>query len=108
MTTKADLYRIIDALPEALTDAAAQRLEELQSPEQIAQTLKRRLTFDQLCELVAWLQEELDPLERRLLTAPFDDEPETEDEREAVAEAYEDLRAGRVIGGTEVRRELEL
>ena len=40
MTTKADLYRLIDALPEELGDAAARRLEDLQRPEQLAQTLK--------------------------------------------------------------------
>ncbi|HLZ71039.1 MAG TPA: hypothetical protein VKV26_14150 [Dehalococcoidia bacterium] len=108
MTTMADLYRLIDSLPDELAEAAARRLEELQGPEQLAQELKQRLPFDQLCELVAWLQEGLDPVRQRLLTAPFDDEPETEEEREAVAEAYEDLRSGRVISGAEARRELGL
>ncbi len=108
MTTKADLHRMIDALPEDLADAAARRLEDLQGPEQLAQLLKQRLTFDQLCELVAWLQEGLDPVERRLLTAPFDDEPETEEERESVAEAYEELRQGRLEDAADVRRELGL
>lgn len=47
-----------------------------------------------------------EPLLRRLWTAPYDDEPETEEERQAVAEAYEDISAGRVRPWEEVRREL--
>lgn len=105
MTNKADLHRLIDTLPETLTDEAAYRLEELQDPEHLAQTLTRRLTFDQLSELVSWLQQGLDPVERRLLTAPFDDEPVGAEEQSAIAEARADLAAGRVVGGAGVRRE---
>lgn len=42
---------------------------------------------------------------RRLL-APIDDEPETVEEREAVAEARADYAAGRVKTTGQVRREL--
>jgi hypothetical protein len=105
MTNKADLHRLIESLPETLTDEAAYRLEELQNPEHLAEALKRRLTFDQLCELVAWLQQGLDPLERRLLTAAFDDEPVGAAEQAAIADAYEDLAASRTVSGAEVRRE---
>jgi hypothetical protein len=105
MTNKADLHRLVDALPDSLTDEAAHRLEELQDPEHLAEALKRRLTFDQLCELVAWLQGGLDPLERRLLIAPFDDEPAEPDEEAAIAEARKDLAGGRSASGAEVRRE---
>ncbi|MHB8576241.1 MAG: hypothetical protein ACYDCQ_13025, partial [Dehalococcoidia bacterium] len=104
MTTKAELHELVEALPDALTGEAARRLADLQEVRQLAAALKSRLSFDQLAELVAWLQEDLDPLERALLTAPFDDEPETDEERAAVAEAREDIAAGRVMSGAELRR----
>ena len=50
----------------------------------------------------------IDPVLRTLLNAPLDDEPETEAERRAVAEAKEDLAAGRVLTTEEVKRELGL
>ena len=49
-----------------------------------------------------------DPVLRAFLSAPLDDEPETEEERQAVAEAKEDLAAGRVISDEDLRRELGL
>ena len=39
---------------------------------------------------------------------PLDDEPETAEERVAVAAAWEDVRAGRVIPQEEIERELGL
>jgi predicted transcriptional regulator len=45
-----------------------------------------------------------DPVLRALENAPFDDEPETEEERAAVAEAWEDVRAGRLIPHEEVAK----
>lgn len=45
-----------------------------------------------------------DPVLRALREAPLDDEPETEEERAAIAEAIEDERAGRLIPHEEVRR----
>lgn len=47
-----------------------------------------------------------DPVLRALLTAPEDDEPETDEEREAVREALEDIAAGRLIPHEQVRREV--
>ena len=41
-----------------------------------------------------------------LRDAPIDDEPETDEERAAVAEAREDLAAGRVVSHEQTRREL--
>ena len=46
-----------------------------------------------------------DPVLRALIEAPEDDEPETDEERAAVAEAYEDLAAGRVVSFEDVKRE---
>ncbi len=49
-----------------------------------------------------------DPVLRAFLNAPEDDEPESEEERAAVEEAYEDLKAGRVVSDEELKRELGL
>jgi len=108
MTTKAELHQLIDALPENQTEEAARRLAGLQDMEQLAATLKARLSFEQLCQLVAWLQEGFTPLERSLLTAPWDDEPETDEERAAVAEARAEFDRGEWLTTEEVRRELGL
>lgn len=43
-----------------------------------------------------------------LRTAPFDDEPYTDEEREGVRKAREDVRAGRVMSTDELRRRLGL
>ena len=86
MTTKTDakaeLRRLIDELSEA--DLYA---------------LKR---------FAEYLRAESDPLLRALKNAPPDDELETEEERLAVAEAYEALRRGDVVSHEELRRELGL
>jgi hypothetical protein len=54
-----------------------------------------------LCTLPDWchnlgmpVAEKLDPVILSLVNAPFDDEPETEEERAAVKETREFLRAG--------------
>jgi hypothetical protein len=49
-----------------------------------------------------------DPVLKSFLTAPMVDEPETEEERIAMADAYEDLKAGRLVSLEEAKRELEL
>ena len=82
MTTKETLHKLVDRLPEDEWEAVHQMLEE-------------RLAKH-------------DPVLRAFLTAPEDDEPETEEERAAVAEAYEDLKTGRVLPWDEVKRELDL
>ena len=57
---------------------------------------------------LAYLRDVQDPVLQALLEAPEDDEPETEDERAAVAEAYKDLKAGRVVSHEEIKREFGL
>jgi hypothetical protein len=76
--SKITLHHLVDTLPDDAIDAAAQYLAQLQTD---------------------------DPVLRMLLTAPLDDEPETDEERAAVAEAYEDLRAGHVVTMEEIERE---
>ena len=49
-----------------------------------------------------------DPVLRALLNAPYDDEPVTEEEEEAVREALEDIAAGRVQTLEELEKELGL
>lgn len=49
-----------------------------------------------------------DPVLRSLMNAPLDDEPLTPEEEEAIAEAEEDIRLGRVVTSAELRRELGL
>jgi hypothetical protein len=77
MATRDTLHHLVDALPDAEVDAAERYLAALQS----------------------------DPMLRALLTAPTDDEPETDEERAAVAEAEEDVRQGRVVSMEEIKRE---
>lgn len=48
---------------------------------------------------------ERDALDELLDNAPIDDEPETEEEREAVAEAREEIRRGETVSRDEIRRE---
>jgi hypothetical protein len=49
-----------------------------------------------------------DRVARKLLTAPIDDEPETEEERAAVAEAWDAIRRGDVVSDEDLRRQLGL
>ncbi len=51
------------------------------------------------------LEEADDPVLASLLAAPEDDEPETDEERVAVEEAYADIAAGRLIPHEEIMRE---
>ncbi len=82
MTIKDRLHQLVDELPEGeASNAAAEALEQLR---------------------LYWR----DPLARKLLSAPIDDEPETEAERRATLEALEDVSAGRVLSTEELHREL--
>ncbi len=63
--TRADLHRLVDELPDESVDAAAVLLTRAK-----------------------------DPVLAALQAAPFDDEPETEEERRAVAEARADRERG--------------
>lgn len=79
ITSRTKLHQLVDELPESEI-AAAERF-------------------------LAYLRHVQDPVLRALLEAPEDDEPETEEERAAVAEAYKDLKAGRVVGHEQIKRD---
>ncbi len=81
MTTKEKLHRLVDALPEPVLDEA----------EQLLQGLAQRAD---------------DPLLRALAAAPEDDEPETEEERSAIAEARAAIARGEVEPWEHVRTDL--
>jgi hypothetical protein len=80
MSSRSDLHRLIDELPEPALPAAERSLAA-----------------------VAAQEAALPPF---LRAAPIDDEPETEAERAAVAEARETIAAGDVISDEELGREL--
>lgn len=82
VTTREKLHRLVDTLPESEHPTAVRVLEAL-----------ARIA---------------DPVRWALDHAPADDEPESEEERAAVAEAYEDVKAGRLVSHEEVKRELGL
>jgi hypothetical protein len=62
-----------------------------------AQRLLNHLAPDQVAALVHVMEVMLDPLSRKLLNAPLDDEPFTEEDRQAVAEADEWLKHNKPI-----------
>ncbi len=80
MTTKQDLHRMVDQLPESAVPEAGKLLEEL--------------------------TDERAGLPPSLRDAPWDDEPLTEEELEGLEEAREDTRAGRLVTHEEARRRL--
>lgn len=79
MVTKSDLHQLIDALPDEATAEAARRLHDLS-----------------------------DPVLHALLTAPFDDERESEAEAAAAAAGREAIRHGKVVTDDDLVRELGL
>ena len=82
MCQRSTLHRLVDSLPEEdLTTAG---------------------------RLLVGLTMTADAVERALLLAPDDDEPETPEERAAVEEALRDLREGRTVPHEEVKRLLGL
>ena len=81
-TTKDRLHQIVDDLPEG----------------EIAETAIALL--DELNRYGA------DPLARKLLSAPIDDEPETDEERAAVQEARDELARGEAVSAEEAKRRL--
>lgn len=78
MTTKDRLHQVVDAMSE---QEAADALDYIVSRGR-------------------------DPLARRLDAAPLDDEPLTDEERDSLREAHEDIAAGRVVAMQDLRREL--
>lgn len=81
MTVKERLHQLIEGLPEDRLVTAERLLAELHA-------------------------EGDDPLVRRLLEAPIDDEPVTAEDRATLAESEADLAAGRVVPHPEARRRL--
>jgi hypothetical protein len=79
MTTREALHRLVDSLPASQLDDARKLLEPL-----------------------------ADPVLTALENAPYDEEPETEEERAAVAEGRAALDAGDFVTMDELRRELGL
>lgn len=67
------------------------------------------LTEDELLDARSYLEQvraaREDPRFRRLLDAPWDDEPLTEEDLAAIAESRADVAAGRVVSNEEMRRE---
>jgi hypothetical protein len=57
---------------------------------------------------IDFVHERCDPVLRALLTAPYDDEPVTDEERAAVQEGLDALEAGDVYTMEEVEKELGL
>jgi hypothetical protein len=82
MTVKERLHQLVDGLPEEDLHTAARVLEALRATS--------------------------DPVTRALNNAPPDDEPYTEQEQAAVAEAYDEVASGQLFTLDEVRRELGL
>jgi hypothetical protein len=82
MTTKDRLHELVDTLPEGkIADAAKRMLEQLRDHGS-------------------------DPLARTLLSAPIDDESETDEERRLVEAARQELAAGHVVSHADGRRRL--
>ncbi len=77
---------------------------------QHAHQLIDRLPEMQLSGLVQFLETIIDPVTTALRNAPIDDEPETDDEKAAVAEAHDWLQknGGRGIPHDEAMRRLGL
>ncbi len=55
-----------------------------------------------------YLHDMADPVYRRLMEAPYDDEPLTPEDEAAIEEGLADLAAGRVVSHEEVKREFGL
>ena len=79
MTTREALHRLVDSIPASQLDDARTVLEPL-----------------------------ADPVLTALENAPYDDEPETDEERVAVEEAREGYRRGEWVSSEELHRELGL
>lgn len=93
ITTKKRLHKLVDELPESSSGPAAQVLEYLRDDPEL---------------VLSFLQGLSDPVVRALLTAPNDDEPETEEEHAAVAQGREAWHRGDQVSDAELRRDLRL
>lgn len=82
MSIKEDIYRVVDEIPEAELSTALRYLEQLRD------------------------EQTDDPVLRMLMEAPLDDEPETPEEAEAVAEAWQEYQRGETSSWEEVKKRL--
>lgn len=82
----------------------------MSDPRQHAHQLIDRLPETQLSALVGLLETIVDPVAAALRNAPIDDEPETEEEKQAVAEARDWLKrnGGKGVPHQEAMRRLGL
>jgi len=80
MTTKQDLHKLVDNLPDSALSEAGR--------------------------LLASLCHDNDPVWKAAMEAPEDDEPLTDEDIKAIEEAREDIKHGRTISNEELRREL--
>lgn len=80
-STKEQLHRLVDELPQSELHAARRFLEYLRNMRS-------------------------DPVLRALMEAPEDDEPETPEERAAVREAWQEYLRGQARSWEKVRKEL--
>ena len=80
------------------------------NPRQQAHELIDRMAPSQVSAVVGLLETMLDPVSRAIANAPFDDEPETEDEHKAVAasKAWMAEHPGQGISHQEILAELGL
>jgi hypothetical protein len=77
---------------------------------QQAHELIDRIAPSQVSAVVGLLETMIDPVSRAIANAPWDDEPETEDERRAVAEskAWMDKHSGKGVPYEEILSEYGL
>lgn len=80
MTTKEEIHRLVDDLPAGELSAARRYLE--------------------------YLRDLGDPVFRALVQSPYDDEPETDEERSAVEEGKQAMERGDTITSEELQRRL--
>lgn len=80
MSSKDALHKLVETLPECEIDAAEVLLQHLHGIE-------------------------VDPLLLKLYSSPWDDEPVTEEEREAFEEAKQEIARGEGIPMDEIKRE---
>jgi hypothetical protein len=90
VTAREVLHQLVDDLPD----------DELESAREFLQGLRARSTA--LAGGQPVRSAGLPPI---LANAPVDDEPLTEEEEAALAEAYEDLRTGNLVSMAEIQRE---
>ena len=75
--TRREIHHLVDALPERELTVAKRYLQFLQGVEN-------------------------DSLNAALMTAPWDDEPESPEEIEAIQEAYQDVERGAIVDDEEL------